>query len=783
MQHLPLDGLVFTNVDEASRAIRHEIDAAASTSADLLELSSGRVVGNVGGDQIWSFVFDGDSAPEPETPGQLWIADSEPAPVRVLAVSDASLVLSTTGDLGDDAESAKLSLDSAFVYQKLLERLDGLIGSSDADDSLLCQLLIPDVYDPGPDDSDGGARTERPDPNDDQRRAAALAIEPGVRFTWGPPGTGKTKVLAMAAAQAAQRGDRVLVVAHANAAVDVAIARIADELADHQLLTDGRVLRVGIPQDRSVLARSEILPDHLAELRHPEVAARLPQLAGRRRELSDLMRSESDSGRREELAKQLDAVRTETRELRHELRAVSDEIIGGAAIVATTLSRAVIDERLWSNATDVVIVDEASMAPQPFILALTLRGAETLSIFGDFRQLAPICVSTAAIAQEWFAKDVFQHAGVVEAHERGLVDPRVTSLRTQFRMGEQICETVNQLAYGGLLRTDSGARDRAIRLAEIEPGPGAEVVVVDTGALGAVCSVDAQPDSYSRVNVLSAALAASIAQSLLASGCDTVGVISPYRAQADLIRALVPLGGGIDVATIHRFQGSERDAIVFDLTDGLDFRGPSKLTGADADQALRLFNVAVSRARGKLVVLADLEFVHREFPRGSVFLDLLEHMSNAGGEVVNAPELIDDEGSDELVSPVLRWAPSWAAAMAHLSPGGDSGIYPAALEINLPGDEFAGNWVEAAVAAGADQSSVTVRCSPALAPSLEHTGADIRLLLASASPWVVAGDDRLIVGSRDPLGPAIVAVGPRSVTAFRRVVVPTDRSARGFPHP
>jgi superfamily I DNA and/or RNA helicase len=59
----------------------------------------------------------------------------------------------------------------------------------------------------------------------------------------------------------------------------------------------------------------------------------------------------------------------------------------------------------------------------------------------------------------------------------------------------------------------------------------------------------------------------------------------------------------VEAGTVHQFQGSEADAVVFDLVDG---PGRHKLgLLLRGDTGTRLLNVAISRARAKLVVVAD----------------------------------------------------------------------------------------------------------------------------------------------------------------------------------
>lgn len=194
-EHLPFGGLVDDHLRDAMAGIRQEIDAG-SGAGDVIDLAGARRVGSVGANHVWSFVVDADIAPGPETPGQIRVGQSEPVPVQVLAVGDDSLVLSTASDLGEHFDSAALALDAAFVYSRLLERLDDMVGTAAGDGGLFDQLVMPDPFEST--DVDGGPGVDRPDPDEDQRRAASKAVEPGLRFTWGPPGTGKTKVLAMA---------------------------------------------------------------------------------------------------------------------------------------------------------------------------------------------------------------------------------------------------------------------------------------------------------------------------------------------------------------------------------------------------------------------------------------------------------------------------------------------------------------------------------------------------------------------------------------------------------
>jgi len=115
-----------------------------------------------------------------------------------------------------------------------------------------------------------------PDPflNADQARALAAMTSPGGWFVWGPPGTGKTTVIARAIREAIGRGQSVLLVSHTNAAVDTALAalaagelrpgqvirysgssteRVRTEIREHPFLLSGKAagIEMGFPE-RSV---------------------------------------------------------------------------------------------------------------------------------------------------------------------------------------------------------------------------------------------------------------------------------------------------------------------------------------------------------------------------------------------------------------------------------------------------------------------------------------------------------------------------------------------------
>lgn len=760
---LPFDGLAAEVLRSAADAARAEARASAETAGERLGLHDGHPVGSIGADRLWSFGVAGDTEPAPETPADLVVGDDPPRPARVLAVGDGSIVIGVREELGLAVGRATLSLKAGFILERLADRLDALASGGTQDGELLDALLHPDPGGPeGPIpflDED-----EDEDEVDEQARAAAAAIEPGARFTWGPPGTGKTGVLADAVHLAVERGQRVLVVAHANAAVDVAAARIAAAMEGHPALTGGRVLRLGTPHMPVALDRHDILPDRVVADREPGLADRRDALLAERRALSDASRRADGSAERAEVAARLREVRTELAEVDEALGTATRALVDDAQVLATTISKAVVDDQVWRWPADVLVVDEASMAPYPALLGLVARGGETASFVGDFRQLPPIAISQDPQVQHWFARDVFAHAEVVSTHEAGHPDDRVAVLRTQHRMGEQICGTISAFAYDGMLVTDTRARDRAIRLAERWPEPGTEVVVVDTSSLGAACGRPCDPVDRSRFGAVSAAVTLSLAETVIDLG-GSVGLISPYRAQVGLLRAALRSHPGATAATIHRFQGSEQDSVVVDLVDAPGVAGPSRLTGTDADLSRRLLNVAASRSRGKLLLVVHLGFVEAEHPVGSRTRALLRCAADVGAEVVDARQLLEDRPPLRTDRPVVRWHADVVAATA-------SGLTDPAddVVVSVPDRDHERRWL-GPLRDGRPLERIELHGPTALAPAEEATLAAHRLTPFGPAPVALVGDGTLLVGGTDAEGPIAEIRSAALVAAYRRLVL------------
>ena len=273
---------------------------------------------------------------------------------------------------------------------------------------------------------------------------------------------------------------------------------------------------------------------------------------------------------------------------------------------------------------DTVLVDEASMAPIPALWASAVLADRCVVAVGDFKQLPPIVQSDHALALRWLGRDVFMASGVQGAHEREEGPRHFVALCEQHRMHPQISAIVNELVYRNKLRDgDSVSADSAddqIKTwysADIDATP--RVSVIDTSKAEAWNT----NSNKSRFNILSAMAGIELAKSWLAdhrpnldeSDKKRVLMIAPYRPQAKLLDMLVrseELGNEVMANTVHSFQGSEADLVIVDLVvDEPHFKAGLLASARDAD-VMRLLNVAITRARRRLVVIADLEWFKKK---------------------------------------------------------------------------------------------------------------------------------------------------------------------------
>lgn len=355
--------------------------------------------------------------------------------------------------------------------------------------------------------------------------------------------------------------------------------------------------------------------------------------------------------RAEERVEQL---KREAASINAELSTLHARIIARAKVVATTLSRLSLVPEVYRSSFENLIVDEVSMIPQPYLWFASGRATKRIVVLGDFRQLAPISMADAESypnAARRMQRDIFRESGILDDRGRPRIDDRrLAALNEQYRMHEAIGRLANEFVYqpdGNPLAHCAPNREA---IADLEPVRGRPLVWCDTSAVDPWCS--RVQGGYSRYNVYSALVTFRLlmrvfgnAPAGLNQGAPSVGVVTPYAAQARLLQTLMrerggAEAGGAQVATVHRFQGNERDVMIVDLVDGPPYPPGRLLT--DPDDARRLLNVAITRAKGKLIVVANRAYFESRCPADAPvrqMLDCLTAHAEALG-VVDSRDLV-----------------------------------------------------------------------------------------------------------------------------------------------
>ncbi len=589
--------------------------------------------------------------------------------------------------LGERLDGADLEFDPTWLLRELSTRLAEV--GQDPDDFFPDTVLgtfgrLPPRL---------GRLPPRLDSSDDlnapQRDALERVLGSSAQLVWGPPGTGKSRLVARAALELAL-GGRVLVAATTNGAVDEIARRLA-AIADPAMLAGDRIIRVGFdlgaaPDTRidlgAALARrieggaggvDRTLAEHEARLggRPPSGSRGVPGSRGTQAD-APALNPYARAGRLLSLAR----ARNDTESARSLGRAMleiarqSELALEEADIVLTTFARLSIREELRELRFESLLIDEASTAPLPYVALAASRVAGPSIAIGDFQQLPPVVSSTAPAAARWLRTDLFREAGVVPdtgaaaraAAADVMADTGVAAgadtaagaalpsphdglcamLDLQYRMAPEIRELVSEFFYGGRLRDAPEVAERATeRGTGRATGQGtahAALTVFDTSGLDPrVERVDG-----SRRNRAHAEAVADFVGAAARDGIEDIAVVSPYRAQTrhlnDLIRRRLGRAApaGLEVSTIHRFQGREKRLVIIDTVDAPPGRSWFLDERRNRDFP-RLLNVALSRARDRLVIVATVAGLRRTLPREALLNRLLVHVERSGSRIAAAP--------------------------------------------------------------------------------------------------------------------------------------------------
>lgn len=459
--------------------------------------------------------------------------------------------------------------------------------------------------------------------NPSQHKALRCVAGSQAQFVWGPPGTGKTRLLGAAGATLAGEG-RVLVVATTNAAVDEAALRVAAALGPGAVeanrilrfgaeLTPGADRRLGAEAavTRAETVRPTALTRAVEELAQ-RLAVRLPEdvsIGAKLARVQAAARQGGDPADEALAARAAGAYQAAVR------RAVEQ-----ADVVLTTFARLAVREELATQRFDALLIDEASAAPLPYVLFAAGLARQRAAAFGDFQQLPAVVMSEGPHARRWLRRDVFAASGVLDA-PGGLPSPRdrlCSMLDEQYRMRPAIRALVGDLFYGGRLR-------------DAERGGEGGLIMIDTAGLEPEVT---RPEG-SRLNEVHLETLLQLLEALAREGERDVAVVAPYRLQVRELRRRVRSRLGrlapaeLEVATIHRFQGREKRVVVFDTVDAPPDRSWFLDERRNPDFP-RMLNVALSRSRERLIIVGSVEGLRRTLPRDALLNQVVERVCRDG---------------------------------------------------------------------------------------------------------------------------------------------------------
>lgn len=447
--------------------------------------------------------------------------------------------------------------------------------------------------------------TERPLPsqrfpwlNASQEQAVNKVLRAkDVAIVHGPPGTGKTTTLVEAVYETLHRENQVLVCAQSNMAVDW----ISEKLVDRGI----PVLRIGNP----VRVNDKML-SFTYERRfesHPDY----PLLHSIRRSIRQLYDTQRN-GHSEGVRKKINSLRDRAEDL--EMR-IHESVFGEARVVACTLSGAA-NKLLFRQHFATLFIDEAAQALEAACW-IAIRKANRVILAGDHCQLPPVITCYEAL-KGGLGTTLMQ---CIASNK-----PRCVSLlNIQYRMNDSIMRFSSEWFYHGNVQSAPEVKYRGI-LDYDTP-----IVWVNTEGMDA--EEEFVEKSFGRVNKneaeltlqqLEAYLTKIGKQRVLEERID-IGIISPYQAQVYYLRQLLrkrpffsPYKELISINTVDGFQGQERDVILISLVRANEKGEIGFLND------LRRMNVAITRARMKLIILGDASTLTRH----PFYKKLYEYISN-----------------------------------------------------------------------------------------------------------------------------------------------------------
>jgi len=508
-----------------------------------------------------------------------------------------------TDELPDFARDGKLGIDVLFddnSYDEMQAALKAANELMEKPEGNLIRVLTGEIQ---PTFNENLHKFKFPKLNDSQNQAVDKILSANeLAIIHGPPGTGKTTTLVQAIkALLKQDNQKILVVAPSNTAVDL----LSEKLHEEGL----NILRVGNPA--RVNERLMALTLDVKMTDHPMIknAKTLKKQANEFKNMAHKYKKNFGKSERDQRKALFDEAHKIMKEVGNTEQYIIDDLVAKAQVITATL--------VGSNHYTVrnvkfntVVIDEAGQALEPACWIPILK-AQKVVLAGDHCQLSPTIKSPltprGGILNETNSPSGGWGAGLsLTLLEKcvALHPESVTLLEEQYRMNEQIMAHSSKIFYQNRLKAHHTV---ANHLLFPEDSP---LAFIDTAG----CSFDEKLEGTSSTNPDEAAFllkhlsgfVEELKKIFSIDNFPSIAIVSPYKQQITILKdqiehspELQEVSAHISVNTIDSFQGQERDIVYISLTRS----NAEGVIGFLSD--IRRMNVAMTRARKKLVVIGD----------------------------------------------------------------------------------------------------------------------------------------------------------------------------------
>lgn len=429
---------------------------------------------------------------------------------------------------------------------------------------------------------------DNPRLNSTQQAAVNKIVQANeVAVVHGPPGTGKTTTLVQAIKALIKAGEKqILVTAPSNTAVDL----LSEKLSEEGL----SVLRVGNPARVSERLSALTLDSKIAAHSSVKEIKRLKKQAGDFKDMAHKYKRSFGKAEREQRKALFNEAYKIMKDVDKMEQYIIDDVTSKSQVIAATLVGAN-HYTVRGLRYNTVVIDEAGQALEPACWIPILKGKK-LILAGDHFQLSPTIKSDAA-AKGGLSNTLLEK--VIHLHPQA-----VQMLGEQYRMNETIMGYSSQVFYEDKLMAHASVANHLLFPEDLA------LTFIDTAGCGFDEKVEnsaiSNPEEAELLFKHLKRLVAELGTHYTVANFPTIAVISPYKEQLYVLKdqlAHIPelqaYAHKITVNTIDSFQGQERDIVYISMTRS----NADGIIGFLSDT--RRMNVAMTRARKKLVVIGD----------------------------------------------------------------------------------------------------------------------------------------------------------------------------------